>query len=149
VDIYNHTTSTAPMGSTDDPAAVADEQGVVRSLAELRVVDASIFQDVPSAETNLTVIMACPAISGDIIRKARSDRTNRTESRPFRMTSGTGAGILGAGSDGGVAALPAGVAEAAERVARLAYGAGLGRAVEDHMAVGGVAVGGIDHDVGI
>lgn len=63
LDTYHHPTSTAPMGSDDDPRAVVDWLGQVRGLERLRVVDASIFPDVPSAATNLTVIMAAERIA--------------------------------------------------------------------------------------
>lgn len=41
LDTYDHPTSTAPMGSDDDPRAVVDWLGQVRGLERLRVVDAS------------------------------------------------------------------------------------------------------------
>jgi choline dehydrogenase len=54
---YHHPTSTAPMGGHDDEWAVVDEAGAVRGVSDLRVVDASIFPQVPSTATNLTTIM--------------------------------------------------------------------------------------------
>ena len=54
---YEHPTSTAPMGGDDDEWAVVDEIGTVRGASKLRVVDASIFPQVPSTATNLTTIM--------------------------------------------------------------------------------------------
>ncbi|KAK3835602.1 MAG: putative glucose-methanol-choline oxidoreductase family protein [Linnemannia gamsii] len=63
LDTYHHPTSTAPMGADDDPTAVTDWLGAVRGVAGLRVVDASIFPDVPSAATNLTVIAAAEHIA--------------------------------------------------------------------------------------
>jgi choline dehydrogenase len=54
---YEHPTSTAPMGGDDDEWAVVDEIGTVRGVSKLRVVDASIFPQVPSTATNLTTIM--------------------------------------------------------------------------------------------
>lgn len=54
---YQHPTSTAPMGGHDDQWAVVDETGAVRGVSNLRVVDASIFPQVPSTATNLTTIM--------------------------------------------------------------------------------------------
>jgi choline dehydrogenase len=60
---YSHQTSTAPMGGEDDPAAVVDWLGAVRGVERLRVVDAAIFPDVPSAATNLSVIMAAERIA--------------------------------------------------------------------------------------
>jgi choline dehydrogenase len=55
--IYGHPTSTAPMGGPTDPWAVVDSLGVVNGLSGLRVVDASIILQVPSAVTLLTTIM--------------------------------------------------------------------------------------------
>jgi choline dehydrogenase len=55
--IYGHPTSTAPMGGPTDPWAVVDSLGVVKGLSGLRVVDASIIPQVPSAVTLLTTIM--------------------------------------------------------------------------------------------
>lgn len=44
------------MGAEDDPAAVVDPLCRVRGLQGLRVVDASIFPDVVSANINLATI---------------------------------------------------------------------------------------------
>ncbi|HEX3826042.1 MAG TPA: GMC family oxidoreductase N-terminal domain-containing protein [Sporichthyaceae bacterium] len=60
--IYGHPTSTAPMGGPDDPHAVVDTVGRVRGVDGLRIVDASIMPAVPSATTNLTVIMLAERI---------------------------------------------------------------------------------------
>jgi choline dehydrogenase len=54
---YGHPTATAPLGGPDDPHAVVDGRGRVRGITGLRVVDASIIPQAPSAATNLTVIM--------------------------------------------------------------------------------------------
>lgn len=56
LDTYHHPTSTAPMGGPGDKHAVVDLQARVIGLHGLRVVDASIFPDVPSVATNITVI---------------------------------------------------------------------------------------------
>ncbi|RJQ73845.1 dehydrogenase [Pseudonocardiaceae bacterium YIM PH 21723] len=66
LDTYHHPTSTVPMGAADDPTAVVDELGVVRGLTGLRVVDASIFPDVPGVATNLTTIAAAEHIAAQI-----------------------------------------------------------------------------------
>jgi choline dehydrogenase len=60
---YHHATSTAPMGGDQDGSAVVDALGVVRGVHGLRVVDASILPEIPSAPTNLTVIMAAEHIA--------------------------------------------------------------------------------------
>ena len=63
LDTYHHPTSTTPMGAENDTASVVDWLGAVRGVERLRVVDAAIFPDVPSAATNLTVIMAAEHIA--------------------------------------------------------------------------------------
>ncbi|TCL67183.1 GMC family oxidoreductase N-terminal domain-containing protein [Rhizobium sp. BK251] len=63
VDGYSHPTSSVPMGGADDPSAVVDENGAVRGVEGLHVVDASIMPDIVSAPTNVTVIMMAEAIS--------------------------------------------------------------------------------------
>ena len=50
------------MGGPGDPGAVVDAVGAVKSLSGLRVVDASIIPEIPSAPTNLTVIMLAERI---------------------------------------------------------------------------------------
>ncbi|WP_197375973.1 GMC family oxidoreductase [Mycolicibacterium baixiangningiae] len=60
---YAHATSTVPMGADDDPRAVVDATGAVKSLRGLRVVDASIIPEVPSTVTNLTTIMVAEHIA--------------------------------------------------------------------------------------
>ena len=59
---YGHPTSTVPMGGPAGPGAVVDSVGAVKSLSGLRVVDASIIPEIPSAPTNLTVIMLAERI---------------------------------------------------------------------------------------
>jgi choline dehydrogenase len=66
VDGYAHPTSTVPMGGPMDPFAVVDANGAVRDVDGLRVIDASIMPDVPSAPPNLTTIMLAEAICGRI-----------------------------------------------------------------------------------
>jgi choline dehydrogenase-like flavoprotein len=60
---YHHATSTAPMGGDQDSSAVVSSLGVVHGLQGLRVVDASILPAIPSAPTNLTVIMTAEHIA--------------------------------------------------------------------------------------
>jgi choline dehydrogenase len=60
--VYGHPTSTAPMGGPGDPWAVVDSVGAVRGVSGLRVADASIIPEVPSATTNVTVIMLAERI---------------------------------------------------------------------------------------
>jgi choline dehydrogenase len=55
--IYGHPTSSVPMGGPGDPWAVVDSVGAVTGVSGLRVVDASVIPEAPSATTNMTVIM--------------------------------------------------------------------------------------------
>ncbi|NLS00490.1 dehydrogenase [Rhizobium sp. P38BS-XIX] len=64
VDGYSHPTSSVPMGPESDPSAVLDENGMVRGIEGLHVIDASIMPDIVSAPTNVTTIMMAEAISG-------------------------------------------------------------------------------------
>lgn len=63
LDPCHHPTSTAPMGLAGDPAAVVDLEGNVRGVQGLRVVDASIFPDVPSVATSITTIATAERIA--------------------------------------------------------------------------------------
>lgn len=63
-----HASCTCRMGADNDPMAVTDNQGRVRGVSGLRVVDASIFPVVPSANTNFPTIMAAEKIADTILR---------------------------------------------------------------------------------
>lgn len=63
IQTYAHPTSTVPMGGDGDPTAVVDAWGAVRGVTGLRVVDASIIPDVPSAPTNVTTIMIAERVA--------------------------------------------------------------------------------------
>ncbi|HTZ36255.1 MAG TPA: GMC family oxidoreductase N-terminal domain-containing protein [Stellaceae bacterium] len=58
-----HATCTCRMGGDDDPMAVTDNQGRVRGVAGLRVVDASLFPAVPCANTNFPTLMTAEKIA--------------------------------------------------------------------------------------
>jgi len=58
-----HASCTCRMGADDDPMAVTDNQGRVRGVAGLRVVDASLFPAVPCANTNFPTLMTAEKIS--------------------------------------------------------------------------------------
>lgn len=62
-----HASCTCRMGAQDDPMAVTDATGRVRGVGGLRVVDASIFPVVPSANTNFPTIMTAEKISDAIL----------------------------------------------------------------------------------
>src|SRR5690606_32178331 len=65
---YSHPTSSAPMGSIDSKEAVVDLEGRVHHIQSLRVVDASIFPDIISVATNVTVIAIAERIADTILK---------------------------------------------------------------------------------
>lgn len=69
LDTYHHGSSTAPMGGDNDTGAVVDAAGRVRHVQGLRMVDASIFPEIPSTPTNLTVIMLAEHIAASLLAK--------------------------------------------------------------------------------
>ncbi len=62
-----HASCTCRMGTHNDPMAVTDSQGRVYGIIGLRVVDASIFPVVPSANTNIPTIMTAEKIADTIL----------------------------------------------------------------------------------
>ncbi|MFY0614083.1 MAG: GMC family oxidoreductase N-terminal domain-containing protein [Hyphomicrobiaceae bacterium] len=62
-----HASCTCRMGAQDDPMAVTDTTGRVHGVVGLRVVDASIFPVVPSANTNFPTIMTAEKIADAIL----------------------------------------------------------------------------------
>ena len=65
-----HATCTCRMGADDDPMAVTDNQGRVRGVSGLRVVDASLFPCVPCANTNFPTLMTAEKISEMMLAQA-------------------------------------------------------------------------------
>ena len=63
VQSYQHPTSTVPMGGPRDAGAVVDIDGHVRGVKSLRVVDASIWPDVPSVATAFPTMMLAESIA--------------------------------------------------------------------------------------
>ena len=66
LDTYHHGSATVPMGGSRDAGAVVDPVGRVRGVQGLRVVDASIFPEIPSTPTNLTTIMVAERIAASL-----------------------------------------------------------------------------------
>lgn len=58
-----HASCSCRMGRADDPMAVVDNQGRVKGIQGLRVVDASIFPVVPCANTNFPTLMSAEKIA--------------------------------------------------------------------------------------
>ncbi len=62
-----HASCSCRMGADDDPMAVVDNAGRVRGVAGLRVVDASVFPVVPSANTNFPTLMTAEKMADAIL----------------------------------------------------------------------------------
>ncbi|MER5806140.1 GMC oxidoreductase [Streptomyces mirabilis] len=62
----SHPVSTVPMSGDNDPAAVVDGQGRVNGIKGLHVIDASSLPEIPSVNTNPTVIMTPEHIAAAI-----------------------------------------------------------------------------------
>lgn len=62
-----HASCTCRMGAADDPMAVTNNAGRVHGVDGLRVVDASLFPVVPSANTNFPTIMTAEKIADAIL----------------------------------------------------------------------------------
>ncbi len=63
-----HASCTCRMGADGDPMAVTDNQGRVRGgISGLRIVDASIFPMVPSANTNFPTLMSAEKIADSMV----------------------------------------------------------------------------------
>ncbi|MPZ30710.1 MAG: glucose dehydrogenase [Rhodospirillales bacterium] len=62
-----HASCSCRMGRTDDPMAVVDAAGRVKGIQGLRVCDTAVFPVVPSANTNLPVMMAAEKIADAIL----------------------------------------------------------------------------------
>jgi 5-(hydroxymethyl)furfural/furfural oxidase len=62
-----HACCSCRMGAADDPRAVTDAAGRVHGIDGLRVVDASIFPDIPRANINIPTIMVAEKISDAIL----------------------------------------------------------------------------------
>lgn len=63
---YFHACGTVRMGRFDDPTAVVDQEGRIFGLSNVRVIDASIMPDVPSANTNLPTAMIAERLSASM-----------------------------------------------------------------------------------
>ncbi|HWG04792.1 MAG TPA: GMC family oxidoreductase [Beijerinckiaceae bacterium] len=64
LDTFHHGCGTVPMGGNGDANAVVDPTGAVRGTQKLRVIDASVFPEIPSTPINLTVIMLAEQLAG-------------------------------------------------------------------------------------
>ncbi len=62
-----HASCSCRMGADGDPMAVVDHAGRVRGVSGLRVVDASVFPVVPSANTNFPTLMTAEKMADAIL----------------------------------------------------------------------------------
>jgi 5-(hydroxymethyl)furfural/furfural oxidase len=65
-----HASCTCRMGADDDPMAVTTPSGRVRGVEGLRVTDASVFPQVPCANTNFPVLMTAEKMADAILSGA-------------------------------------------------------------------------------
>lgn len=76
-----HVCASCRMGAPDDPNAVVDPQGRVLGTESLYVADASVFPEVPRANTNLPTIVAAERLS-DLIRETARARPSGGAAAP-------------------------------------------------------------------
>ena len=62
-----HVSCSCRMGASTDPLAVTDNEGRVYGVPGLRIVDASLFPVIPSANVHLTVLMLAEKIADDML----------------------------------------------------------------------------------
>ncbi|KAK8771315.1 hypothetical protein V5799_025442 [Amblyomma americanum] len=80
-----HPSGTCRMGPIELPTTVVDSQLRVKGVLGLRVVDASIFPEIPSGNTNAPVIMVAEKAS-DMIRRSRKTSWNAPHLRWWLWT---------------------------------------------------------------
>ncbi|MDQ6773698.1 MAG: GMC family oxidoreductase N-terminal domain-containing protein [Candidatus Dormibacteraeota bacterium] len=73
----HHPTGTCRMGPDPDAGAVVDAEGRVYGVEGLRVADASIMPDIPSANTNLPTIMVAERMAAFLRASEASDDAGR------------------------------------------------------------------------
>ncbi|MFD9835771.1 GMC oxidoreductase [[Kitasatospora] papulosa] len=103
---YVHAVGTCRMGPADDPLPVVDTHCRAHGHTRLRVVDASIMPDVPTANTHTPTVMSAESLAeaanGAVepparLKSRRGPRPEHPERRPAR---GRGATIPGVVMDG-------------------------------------------------
>ena len=68
--IAGHTCRTCKMGPASDPQAVVDQYCRVHGIESLRVIDASVMPEIPTANTNATTIMIAER-TADLINEGK------------------------------------------------------------------------------
>lgn len=74
-----HASGTCRMGPAAERDAVTDSEGRVHGVDGLRVVDASLMPRLPSANTNIPVIMMAEKIAGTIMARRHAGRRAQEE----------------------------------------------------------------------
>jgi 5-(hydroxymethyl)furfural/furfural oxidase len=82
-----HICGTCRMGAPDDPRAVVDPGGRVLGVDGLWVADASVFAEVPRANTNLPTIAAAERLA-DLIRGVSAEQPPEVEPQAFSLRAG-------------------------------------------------------------
>jgi 5-(hydroxymethyl)furfural/furfural oxidase len=67
-----HVCGTCRMGRSEDPFAVCDAAGKVRSIDGLRVADASLMPTVPSGNTHIPMVMVAEKIAHSILHEEKA-----------------------------------------------------------------------------
>ncbi|KAF2745594.1 GMC oxidoreductase [Sporormia fimetaria CBS 119925] len=67
----HHAACSCPIGPDDDPMAVLDSKFRVRGVENLRVVDASVFPDIPGVFIQSAIFMASEKAAEEIIQAAK------------------------------------------------------------------------------
>ena len=68
----HHAACSCPIGADDNPMAVLDSKFRVRGVDNLRVVDASIFPDIPGVFIQSAIFMASEKAADDLITEAKA-----------------------------------------------------------------------------
>lgn len=77
-----HASGTCRMGSAHDPQAVTDSEGRVHGVNRLRVVDASLMPNLPSANTNIPTVMMAEKIADAILARRRGGSSGNSQRQP-------------------------------------------------------------------
>lgn len=80
---YFHACGTARMGTKNDPNAVVDEEGRIHGLHRVRIIDASIMPEVPSANTHLPTAMIAERITAGMLAAQAALRIAEQRSTPI------------------------------------------------------------------
>lgn len=70
---YFHASGTCRMGAEDDPEAVVDVRGAVLGVQGLHVIDASVFPQIPSANTYWPVVVVAERLTAALMGRSLSE----------------------------------------------------------------------------